>query len=268
MEFLDFINDVLTELNITGVDAIGFSVISLITILLFKYFYNSIDAYKKKENDEINKSLEIFQNVLISIKKHDANIISTEELYYESMNLIAICSMKLKTVILDVDIKQTNELENVKVEIRKEFNSLKYDQNTICKRYTESVVYSFSYMLRNSGFFNIFIAILYTFVTFITLFTCVSLLFKLNTLNTVKQIVLIVVIISFVIYFFLFIAMMEVLVTKKFKRNMINILALICVCILPFIFILKVNIITTLIFSIITVLYALFAYPNSIRKEE
>lgn len=272
MEFIDLINDVLTELNITGVDAIFLSVISLITILLFKYFYNSIDAYKKRENDEINKSLEKYQNVLIAIKKHEANIISTEELYYEIMNLISICSMKLKKVILNADFKQTSEIEKVKGEIRKEFDLLKYDQNTICKRYSESAVYSISYTLRNGGFFKIFIALLYTFITIITLFTCINLLFILYTLNTFKQIVLIVVTMSIVLYFFLLVTMIEVLVTMRFKKNVINILAFILVCILPFIFILKVNSITTSIFSIIfsitTVLYALFVYPNSIRKEE
>ncbi|MDF2587571.1 MAG: hypothetical protein K0S41_1412 [Anaerocolumna sp.] len=266
MEFLNFIKDIISELNINGIDAIYLALISLITVLLFKHFYSNINSYKKKESEEINKSLESFQNVLISIKKHELNTISTEDLYYEIMSLLSICSVKLKNEIMNTDTNNNESLEELKENIVVEFNALKFDQNTICKKYTESVIYTYSYMFKNNGFFNIFIAMSYTVITFVTLFTCMFLLVKLDNSNILDQVILLGLLGSFSFYVFLLISIIESFTTRRFNGKIINIIALIIFIISPTILMLVKNIYTVFVFCGITILYLIIIFPKSIRK--
>lgn len=266
MEFLDLAKDVFKELNINGTDAIFGIVLSIITILLFKHFYRNIDTYKKKESDEIIRSLEVFRNVLISIRKYDKNQISCDDLYVEVYSLLPICSMKLKSNILKIDINNSEKLGELKKDILEEFEALKYDQKVVNKKYTDSNIDFFIYHIRNSGFFNIIAAILYTLITLMILFITGFLFIEIRTMGIVKQIMVTISVMSLIIYLFIFILIMDLLITKKFKISVFNVTSLV-VTLVSLIFVKIINnIFTVILFLVILICYLFIVFPKSIKK--
>lgn len=266
MEFLDLIKEVFKELNINGIDAILGIILSIMAILLFKHFYNNIDSYKKKENDEIIQSLEVFGNVLLSIKKYDKNQISCDELFAKVYNLLPICSMKLKSRILKIDINNFEKLEELKKDIFEEFELLKYDQKVVTKKYTDSSIDLFTYQIQNSGFLNVVAAIFYTFITLMVLFMIVFFFIGISTMGIIKQIVAIIFIMSLIMYTLLCISIMDLIINKRFKISVFNIVSLVITVISLILANIFNNMFTVILFLAILISYLFIIFPKSIKK--
>jgi hypothetical protein len=266
MEFLDLIKEVFNELNINGIDAIFGIILSIIAILLFKHFYNSIDSYKKKENDEIIKSLDIFRNVLLSIKKYDQKQISCDDLYFEIYTLLPICSMKLKSRILKIDINNLEKLEELKKDILEEFELLKYDQKVVSKKYTDSSIDFFTYQFQNSGFLNVVMAIFYTLITLMILFMIGFFFIEISTVGIIKQIMGTILIISLIIYCLLCITISDLIITKRFKISKFNIISMVFTVISPILVKIINNMFAVILFLAILICYLFIIFPKSIKK--
>lgn len=266
MELVDLIKEFLRELNIKGLDAFFWVFITLSIILLFRHFYINIDYSKKRENDEINKNLEIFKVIVYEIKRHDLNKIGSDELYGEIINLLPICSPKLKREIMNFDLRNEENFDDLKRIVIEEFNSMKYDQNIVNKKYTDNASDYFIYHFKNSGFFNIFISAIFTFITFLTIITALSFLARLNSVNTQSKIIMSLLILYFITYIFLLISVADIILSKRFKASIFNIMGFIITGVSPAVLTYKANIITPIIACIIITIYIIFVFPKSIKK--
>ncbi len=262
MDFIDFINEILVILNINGVEGILWAVCCLIAIILFKHFYINVDSYKKKENEEINNILVRFNETILFIKKHDNHKLSNEDFYYEILNLLAICSDSLKEDILSFDINNNVRMKELKEKIIGEFEYYKRNQNAICKKNTSSAISFYKFILKNSGLLNIIISTFYTFITLVLLIFSFDFLITLNDESLLNQVVIMIGIFVVILYFILIGLVISLIVYKKFKSNIFNIITLTIVIISPIIIFLWNNIITKAVYSLIIFTYYIIAYPK------
>lgn len=267
MDLLDFIKEVFKVLNVNDIDALFWVFVSLITIMLYRHFYKNIDNSKKREDEEIKNNLEVFSRILFDIKKHDQNKLDSENLYFELHKLLPICSTRLKNKIINVDPNDKEEFKKVKDSITKEFNSLKYDQHVISKKYTDNAFDFYGYHLRNNGFFLITIATFSTILSLIAILIFISFFIKMATVNTLSKIALSAAVVFATFYLFLLISYIDLFIVKRIRFNVFNNIAMIIMIFSPLIFNIRINLITIAVFCLIIGIYIFFIFPKTIKEE-
>lgn len=266
MKDLEIFKMILSHFNISEVEVILWSLILLVVVILFKYYSKEIDKSNQAKYEDKKSKLEIYSDIVLYINKYKKEDMKRKELYYKIHKLLPICSIALKKMILAIDLNNEHNFNELTDKIITEFNTLKYAVAKNDNSFLNSAMDVYSYYLRRSGFTKIIISIFYTFISMIAIFMTGMLIYRSTTLDAKNDILFSFTIAVFIVYFFLIVSYVDILISKRFKFNIINIVSLITIGLFPIILKISYNIITVTIFGGFLIFYILVIYSRTIKE--